>query len=68
MIFRIRKKKEEAMSAKFDIFKRLSDGQPIWVKAVESLEEARKQLTELSEKTPGEYFIFNAISGQVIPS
>jgi len=56
----------KALSAKFDIFLRLPDGQPIWIKAVESLEEARKQLTELSERTPGEYFIFNAFSGQVI--
>ncbi|HUL35689.1 MAG TPA: hypothetical protein VL128_17535 [Candidatus Eisenbacteria bacterium] len=56
------------MSAKFDIFMQLSDGQPIWIKAVESLEEAKRQLTELSEKTPGEYFIFNANSGQVIVS
>jgi hypothetical protein len=54
------------MSAKFDIFVRLSDGHPVWVKAVESLEEARKQLAELSEVTPGDYFIFNTISGKVI--
>lgn len=56
------------MRAKFDIFMRLSDGQPIWIKAVESLEEAKKQLTELSERTPGEYFVFNAMNGKVILS
>lgn len=54
------------MSAKFDIFMRLSDGQPIWIKAVESLEEAKKQLIKLSESIPGEYFIYNAISGEVV--
>ena len=56
------------MSAKFDIFMRLSDSQSIWIKAVESLEEATKQVAELSEATPGDYFIFNAISGKVILS
>lgn len=56
------------MIAKFDIFMRLPDGQPIWVEAVESLEEARKQLSDLRENTCGEYFIFNSTSGQVIAS
>jgi len=54
------------MTAKFDIFMRLPDGQPIWVKAVESLEEARHQLTKIAEEAPGEYFIFNARNGRVI--
>lgn len=54
------------MSAKFDIFMRLPDGHPIWIKAVESLEEARRQLHQLSEQDPGEYFIFNALNGQKI--
>lgn len=54
------------MITKFDIFMRLSDGPPILVKAVETLEEAKKQLMELSARTPGDYFIFNPISGEVI--
>jgi hypothetical protein len=54
------------MSAKFDIFMRLPDGHPIWIKAVESLEEARKQLNQLSKRDPGDYFIFNTLNGQVI--
>ena len=54
------------MSAKFDIFLRLPDGHPIWIRAVESLEEAKRQLILLNNSTPGEYFIFNALSGQVV--
>ena len=54
------------MSAKFDIFRRLPDGQPVWITAVESLEDARRQLTQLTESAPAEYFIFNALSGQVV--
>ena len=54
------------MIARFDIFMRLPDGHPIWVKAVETLEEAKKQLAELSKRTPAEYFIFNTLSGRVV--
>ena len=54
------------MSAKFDIFRGLPDGQPVWIMAVGSLEEARRQLTQLTESAPAEYFIFNALSGRVV--
>jgi hypothetical protein len=54
------------MSAKFDIFKRLPDGQPIWIKAVESLEEARRQLIQIATTSPGDYFIYNTRDGRVI--
>ena len=54
------------MNAKFDIFVRQSDGQPVWLKAVESLEEAKKQVATMAQNVPGDYFIFNAMSGRVI--
>jgi hypothetical protein len=54
------------MDAKFDIFKKLPDGHPIWIKAVEGLEEARNQLDQMSQTAPGEYFIFNTRSGQIV--
>jgi hypothetical protein len=66
MTLTLKRTKEGVLSAKFDIFMRLSDGHPIWVKAVDSLEEAKRQLMELSEKTPGEYFIFHATSGAIV--
>jgi len=54
------------MMAKFDIFKKLPDGHPLWVKAVEELEEAKAQLARMAELAPGEYFIYNARKGLVI--
>lgn len=54
------------MSAKFDIFKRLPDGQPIWIKAVESLEEAKRHVAQIAAISPGDYFIFNAGEGRVM--
>ena len=55
-----------AMGAKFDIFKKLPDGHPLWVKAVDGLEEARAQLARLAASSPGEYFIYSVQNGCVI--
>jgi hypothetical protein len=57
---------EVAMGAKFDIFKRLPDGHPIWIKAVEELEEAKVQIAHLTRNSPGEYFIYSVRNGCVI--
>ena len=54
------------MDAKFDIFKRLPDGHPIWVKSVDGLEEAKNQLARLSVSSPGEYFIYSARYGGIV--
>jgi len=54
------------MGAKFDIFKKLPDGHPLWVKAVEGLEEAKSQLARLAASSPGEYFIYSVRNGCVI--
>jgi len=54
------------MSLKFDIFKRLPDGQPLWVKAVKNLKEAKDQLTVLEVAEPGEYFIYDSQNGNMV--
>jgi hypothetical protein len=54
------------MGAKFDIFKKLPDGNPLWVKAVEGLEEAKAQLARLMATAPGEYFIYSVRNGRII--
>jgi hypothetical protein len=54
------------MKAKFDLFLKLPDGQPIWIKAVEKLEDARSELAQMAAQSPGNYFIFNASNGQLI--
>jgi hypothetical protein len=56
------------MDAKFDSFKRLPDGHPLWVKAVDGLEEARSQLVRLAASSPGEYFIYSVQNGCVVQS
>jgi hypothetical protein len=54
------------MGTKFDIFKKLPDGHPLWVKAVDGLEEARAQLARLAANSPGEYFIYSLRNGCVV--
>ena len=53
-------------NAKFDIFKKLPDGHPIWIKAVEGLDEAKSQLRQMAQSSPGDYFICNLRNGNVI--
>jgi hypothetical protein len=54
------------MGAKFDIFKRLPDGHPLWVKAVEGLEEAKVQLARIAASSPGEYFIYSVRNACIV--
>jgi hypothetical protein len=61
-------KREVLMDAKFDIFKRLPDGDPIWVQAIDGIEQAKEQLARLASSTPGEYFIYNVQGGCVVQS
>jgi hypothetical protein len=54
------------VSVKFDLFRRLPDGQPLWVQAVEGLEEAKLQLARLVKANPGSYFIFDVATSAII--
>jgi len=38
----------------------------VWIKAVEGFDEAKRELSELAELSPGDYFIFNTRTGRVI--
>jgi hypothetical protein len=54
------------MEMKFDIFLRLPDGKPLWVEAVEGYEKAKVHIQKLAQVSPGEYFIFNSKTGQIL--
>jgi hypothetical protein len=51
------------MKCKLDIFRSFPDGQYLWIKAVESLEEAKSQMISLAQREPGDYFIFDTRTG-----
>ncbi len=50
----------------FDIFSTLPDGSPLWLEAVEGLDEARQRLYGLLRSRPGEYFIYSEKTGGVV--
>ena len=58
-------RKEGQLDTTFDIFKRLSDGDPLWVVAIQGLEQATEQTNRLASIEPGEYFVYSQRKGIV---
>jgi hypothetical protein len=56
------------MKLGFDIFRRFDDGSPLWVTQVNSLAEARTKVEALRQRSPGQYFVRDAETGQSIPA
>jgi hypothetical protein len=52
----------------FDIFRRLDDGSPLWVTQVDSVAEAWTKLVGLRQRSPGQYFVRDAETGESIPA
>lgn len=54
------------MSASFDILKRHGDGSLIWLEAASELPRAKDRLQQLYAASPGEYFVFDQKSQQIV--
>jgi hypothetical protein len=50
----------------FDILRRHEDGSFIWVEAAHSVDIAKVRLQELCVETPGNYFVFDQKSQQIV--
>jgi hypothetical protein len=50
----------------FDILKRHEDGSCIWLEAAQDLKGAQARLQELCAKAPGDYFVFDQKSQQIV--
>jgi hypothetical protein len=46
------------MDYRFDIFKRRSNGNTLWITAVEGLTEAKQRMAGFAQLSPGEYFVY----------
>ncbi|MBV8514658.1 MAG: hypothetical protein JO260_05105 [Acidobacteria bacterium] len=53
-------------SVPYDILRRYSDGSLIWLESTAELKHARDRLQQLYVASPGEYFVFNQKSQQVV--
>jgi hypothetical protein len=57
------------MAMTYDIFERLPDGQPLWVKAVGSIEEARAHIVyvEVSQgRSARDFFVYDVRNGSEV--
>jgi hypothetical protein len=53
------------MKVTYDIFRRLPGG-PIWIEAVQDLEQAKMRIEKLIETRPGEYFVYDTSSSKIV--
>jgi hypothetical protein len=53
-------------AALFDIFRKDLLGTPVWMEAVEDIETARLRVTEMAGRSPGEYFVFDQGTKEVV--
>ena len=49
-----------------DILKRQRDGSFLWIEAVNDLRVAEERITKLAYADPGEYFVFDQKSQQIV--
>jgi hypothetical protein len=50
----------------FDILKRHENGSFTWLESAQDLEAAEARMRELSVESPGEYFIFDQMTQQIV--
>jgi hypothetical protein len=50
----------------FDILRKNREGQPVLLAAVADLETARRRLSEFASHKPGEYFVFDPRTQQIV--
>jgi hypothetical protein len=55
-------------SQPYDIFRRDKAGEAVWVEAASDLATAKGRIIELAAATPGQYVVFNQISGRMVSS
>jgi hypothetical protein len=54
------------MDLGFDIFRKVDDGTPLWIKQVATFDDGKKHLETLIGAAPGEYFIRDASTGEIV--
>jgi hypothetical protein len=56
----------ENMGLGYDIFRELSDGNPLWIAQAATLKEAQDKLDTLAHTLPAKYFIRDAASAKIV--
>jgi hypothetical protein len=53
-------------AASLDLLKRHADGSSTWIDAVHDIQTARSRLEQLCAASPGDYFVFDQNSQQIV--
>ena len=54
------------MKSAYDIFRKDLLGTPVWMESVQDIETAKRRLTELARRSPGEYFVVSQETEEVV--
>jgi hypothetical protein len=60
------KRKDTVPAIPFDILIRHRDGSLLWVEAASNIQLAKSRLQQLCATTPGDYFVFDQTSQQIV--
>jgi hypothetical protein len=52
-------RRRTAVTLAYDIFRKLPEGQSIWIEAVQNLELAHVRLATLTKSEPGDYILYD---------
>jgi hypothetical protein len=53
-------------SPHLDILKRLSEGSFVWIESASDIRTAEERISQLARIAPGEYFVFDQRSQQIV--
>ena len=56
----------ESMGLGYDIFRELSNGDPLWIAQAATLKEAQDKLDVLARTVPANYFVRDAASAKIV--
>lgn len=54
------------MKSAYDIFRKDLLGTPVWMESVQDIEMAKIRLTELAQRSPGEYFVVSQETQEIV--
>lgn len=54
------------MKSAYDIFRKDLLGTPVWMESVHDIERAKLRVTELSRRSPGEYFVVSQEAQEIV--
>lgn len=53
-------------AALYDIFRKDLLGTPVWMESAEDLEKAKLRVTQMADRSPGEYFVFSQKTKKIV--